>query len=38
MMNKLYEYGVKKYLAVEYNTSWLWAFHNVKVDRRPRGH
>ncbi|MCI2414752.1 MAG: transposase [Candidatus Aramenus sp.] len=36
-MNKLHEYGVKTYLVVEYNTSRLCAYHNVKVDRNPSG-
>ncbi|MCI2414723.1 MAG: zinc ribbon domain-containing protein [Candidatus Aramenus sp.] len=36
-MNKLYEYDIKTYLAIEYNTSRFCAYHNVKVDRRPRG-
>ncbi|MCI2415762.1 MAG: zinc ribbon domain-containing protein [Candidatus Aramenus sp.] len=34
--NKLHEHGVKTYLVIEYNTSRLCAFHNVKVDRNPR--
>ncbi|MCI2414088.1 MAG: transposase [Candidatus Aramenus sp.] len=36
-MNKFYEYGIKTYLVIEYNTSRLCAYHDVKVDRRPRG-
>ncbi|MCI2415534.1 MAG: transposase [Candidatus Aramenus sp.] len=31
------EYGIIAFLVVEYNTSRLYAFHNVKVDRNPRG-
>ncbi|MCI2414575.1 MAG: transposase [Candidatus Aramenus sp.] len=37
LVNKLHEYGVKTYLVIEYNTSRLCAYHNVKVKRRPRG-
>ncbi|WP_231961192.1 MULTISPECIES: transposase [Sulfolobaceae] len=34
---KLYEYGIKVFLVVEYNTSKLCAFHDVKIERKPRG-
>ncbi|MCI2414440.1 MAG: transposase [Candidatus Aramenus sp.] len=37
LANKLHEYGVKTYLVVEYNTSRLCAFHDVKVDRNSKG-
>ncbi len=36
-MNKLYEYGIRTFLVVEYNTSRFCAYHDVKVDREPRG-
>jgi putative transposase len=36
-VNKLYEYGIKTFLVIEYNTSRFCAYHGVKVDRRPRG-
>jgi len=31
------EYGMKVYEVVEYNTSRYCAYHNVEVNRRPRG-
>ena len=34
---KAYEYGMKVYEVVEYNTSGLCAFHGVEVKRNPRG-
>ncbi|AOL17746.1 transposase [Sulfolobus sp. A20] len=34
---KLYEYGIKVFLVVEYNTSRLCAFHDVEVSRKSRG-
>ncbi|AHC52178.1 transposase [Sulfolobus acidocaldarius SUSAZ] len=37
VVNRLYEYGIKTFLVVEYNTSRFCAYHGVKVDRRPRG-
>jgi len=37
IVNKLYEYGIKTYLVVEYNTSRFCAYHGVKVDRKTRG-
>jgi putative transposase len=37
LANKLHEYGIKTYLVIEYNTSRFCAYHDVKVDRRPRG-
>ncbi|MCI2413885.1 MAG: transposase [Candidatus Aramenus sp.] len=35
--NKFYEYGIKTYLVIEYNTSRFCAYHNANVTRRPRG-
>ncbi|MCI2414653.1 MAG: transposase [Candidatus Aramenus sp.] len=37
LANKFYEYGVKTFLVVEYNTSRFCAYHNVKVDRNSKG-
>ncbi len=37
IVNKLYEYGIKTYLVVEYNTSRFCAYHDVEVERNPRG-
>jgi putative transposase len=37
IVNKLYEYGIKTFLVIEYNTSRFCAYHDVKVDREPRG-
>jgi putative transposase len=37
IVNKLYEYGIKTFLVVEYNTSRFCAYHDVKVDRKTRG-
>ncbi len=34
---KAQEYGMKVYEVVEYNTSKLCAYHDVKVRRYPRG-
>ncbi|WP_231961142.1 MULTISPECIES: transposase [Sulfolobaceae] len=34
---KLYEYGINVFLVVEYNTSRFCAFHDVLVERKPRG-
>ncbi|MCY0858821.1 MAG: zinc ribbon domain-containing protein [Sulfolobaceae archaeon] len=34
---KLYEYGIKVFLVVEYNTSRFCAYHDVVVKRKPRG-
>ena len=34
---KAQEYGMKVYEVVEYNTSRYCAYHNVEVNRRPRG-
>ncbi len=36
-MNKFYEYGIKTFLVIEYNTSRFCAYHGVKVDRKTRG-
>jgi putative transposase len=37
IVNKLYEYGIRTFLVVEYNTSRFCSFNDVKVDRKPRG-
>jgi putative transposase len=37
IVNKLHEYGISTYLVVEYNTSRFCAYHDVKVERKPRG-
>lgn len=37
LSDKLVEYGMKVYSVVEYNTSRYCAYHNLKVERRPRG-
>jgi putative transposase len=37
IVNKLYEYGIKTFLVVEYNTSRFCAYHDVEVDRKTRG-
>jgi putative transposase len=37
IVNKLYEYGIRTFLVVEYNTSRLCAYHGAEVDRKPRG-
>ncbi|MCI2415756.1 MAG: transposase [Candidatus Aramenus sp.] len=37
IVNKFYEHGIKTFLVVEYNTSRLCAYHNVKVGRNPKG-
>jgi putative transposase len=37
IVNKLYEYGIRTFLVVEYNTSRFCAYHDVKVERNPRG-
>jgi putative transposase len=37
LANKFYEHGVKTYLVIEHNTSRLYAYHGVKVDRNPKG-
>ncbi len=37
IVTKLYEYGIKTFLVVEYNTSRFCAYHDVKVDRKTRG-
>ena len=34
---KAREYGMKVYEVVEYNTSRYCAYHDVEVERRPRG-
>jgi len=34
---KAQEYGIKVFIVIEYNTSRYCAFHNVKVERKPRG-
>jgi len=34
---KAQEYGIKVFEVVEYNTSKYCAYHNVKVERKPRG-
>ncbi|QKR00927.1 transposase [Metallosphaera tengchongensis] len=35
--SKLHKYDIKVSLVVEYNTSRPCAFHNIPVERRPRG-
>nr|WP_255446748.1 transposase [Sulfolobus sp. A20] len=37
IVDKLYEYGIKVFLVVEYNTSRFCAFHDVEVSGKPRG-
>ncbi len=34
---KAQEYGIKVYVVVEYNTSRFCAYHDVEVQRKPRG-
>ena len=34
---KAQEYGIKVFIVIEYNTSKYCAFHNVEVERKPRG-
>ncbi len=35
-MNKFYEYDIRTFLVVEYNTSRFCAYNDVEVERKPR--
>ncbi len=37
IVTKLYEYGIRTFLVIEYNTSRFCAYHGVEVERKPKG-